>query len=229
MAKVKTIIWAGFAVGTLMVCQALAAQEPARQTPPEGGTPKDFTLPAKQQFELANGLKVTMVPFGKIPKVTLSARIMAGNLNEGENTWLADLTAQLMEEGTTSRSSEDVAREAAEMGGSLAISVGPDQTSITGEALAEYAPGMVALMADVILNPALPESELDRLRRDSLRNLEVALNCKVIRSIRSETSIRVISVRNERIFSWRACLIRKRFEPPSSRLLRIGKSGQRRL
>lgn len=176
MAKVEKIIWAGLAAVFLMASQAVAAQEQARQAPPEGGTPKDFTLPAKQQFVLENGLKVTMVPFGKIPKATLSARIMAGNLNEGENTWLADLTAQLMEEGTATRSSEDVAREAAEMGGSLSISVGLDQTSVTGEALAEHAPGMVALMADVMLNPALPEGELDRLRRDALRNLEVALN-----------------------------------------------------
>jgi len=176
MAKTSTIIRTALLLYFLVAGQAILAQESARQTPPEGGTPKDFKLPAKQQFELENGLKVTLVPFGKIPKVTLSARVMVGNLNEGDDTWLADLTAQMMEEGTSSRSSEDVAREAAEMGGSLTLSVGPDQTSVTGEALAEFAPGMVALMADVMLNPALPEAELDRLRRDSLRNLEVALN-----------------------------------------------------
>ena len=176
MAKVSTIIRAGLAVAFLTACHSVLAQETVKQTPPEGGTPKDFKLPAKQQFKLENGLKVTMVPFGKIPKATISARVMVGNLNEDGNTWLADLTAQMMEEGTDSRSSEDVAREAAEMGGSLTISVGPDQTSVTGEALAEFAPGMVALMADVMINPALPESELDRLQRDSLRNLEVALN-----------------------------------------------------
>jgi predicted Zn-dependent peptidase len=176
MAKVSTIFRAGLAVAFLMAGQNVLAQETAKQTPPEGGIPKDFKLPAKQQFELENGLKVTMVPFGKIPKATISARVMVGNLNEGENTWLADLTAQMMEEGTSSRSSEDVAREAAEMGGSLNIAVGPEQTSVTGEALAEFAPDMVTLMADVMRNPAMPGTELDRLRRDSLRNLEVALN-----------------------------------------------------
>ena len=164
------------AVAFLLAGQGLLAQETTKQTPPEGGTPKDFKLPAKQQFQLENGLKVTMVPFGKIPKATISARVMVGNLNEGENTWLADLTAQMMEEGTSTRSSEDVAREAAEMGGSLTIAVGPEQTSVTGEALAEFAPDMVTLMADVMRNPAMPGTELDRLRRDSLRNLEVALN-----------------------------------------------------
>lgn len=153
-----------------------AAQEQARQIPPAGGTPKDFQLPAKRHYQLPNGLKVTLVPYGKVPKVTISAIVMAGNLNEGTDTWLADLTASLMEEGTSNRSAEQIAREAAEMGGSLNLGVGLDQTFVTGQALAEFAPDMVALLADVLLHPALPAEELDRLRRDFLRNLEVALN-----------------------------------------------------
>ncbi len=151
-------------------------QQAVRQSPPEGGTPKDFQLPAKQQYQLPNGLKVTLVPYGSIPKVTISAIVMAGNLNEGKDTWLADLTASLMEEGTTERSAEDVAREAAEMGGNVNIGVGLDQSFVTGQALAEFAPDMVGLLADMMLHPGLPAAELERLRRDFLRNLEVALN-----------------------------------------------------
>ncbi len=176
MAKFST----GFSLATLALAllsgAPLAAQETVKQTPPPGGAPKDFQLPAKQHYQLPNGLKVTLVPYGSIPKVTISAIVMAGNLNEGQDTWLADLTASLMEEGTSTRSAEAVAREAAEMGGSLNIGVGLDQTFVTGESLAEFAPGMVNLLADVLLHPALPEEELERLRRDYLRNLEVALN-----------------------------------------------------
>lgn len=153
-----------------------AAPEQTRQLPPEGGTPRDFQLPAKRHFQLPNGMKVTLVPFGNVPKVTISANVMAGNLNEGSNTWLADLTASLMEEGTSNRTAEQVAREAAEMGGSVTIGVGLDQTFVTGQALAEFAPDMVTLLADVLLRPALPADELERLRRDFLRNLEVATN-----------------------------------------------------
>jgi len=176
MANAMTIVRAGMFVAAMILGLSAVAQDKVKETPPEGGTPKDFTLPAKQQYQLDNGLKVTLVPYGAIPKVTVSARVMVGNLNEYADTWLADLTADLMEEGTTSRSAGDVAREAAEMGGSLSIGVGPDQTSVTGESLAEFAPDMVALMADVMLNPSLPDDELDRLRRDALRNVEVALN-----------------------------------------------------
>jgi zinc protease len=176
MVNAMTILRACAVAAAMVVSFNIAAQEQAKETPPEGGTPKDFTLPPKQQYQLDNGLMVTLVPYGSLPKVTVSTRIMAGNLNEGENTWLADLTADLMEEGTSTRSAEDVAREAAEMGGNVAIGVGLDQTSVTGEALAEFAPDMVALLADVLLNPAFPADQLERLQRDATRNVEVELN-----------------------------------------------------
>ncbi|HUQ33911.1 MAG TPA: hypothetical protein VM095_17455, partial [Pyrinomonadaceae bacterium] len=53
----------------------------AQQRPPEGGTPKAFTLPKKETFTLKNGMRVTLVPYGTIPKVTISAAVRAGNLN----------------------------------------------------------------------------------------------------------------------------------------------------
>jgi len=176
MADVLTIVRSGVLAAALTLGPVALAQEAVKETPPEGSTPKDFSLPSKQQYRLENGLKVTLVPYGTVPKVTVSARVMAGNLNEGADTWLADLTADLMEEGTTSRSAEAVAQQAAEMGGNISVAVGPDQTAISGDVLAEFAPDMVALIADVMRNPALPEGELDRLRRDALRNVEVALN-----------------------------------------------------
>ena len=176
MANAMKIVRFGVLVTTLILGPVALAQEKAKQTPPEGGTPKNFTLPAKQQYQLENGLKVTLVPYGAIPKVTVSARVMAGNLNDGEDTWLADLTADLMEEGTVGRSAEQVAREAAEMGGNVSIAAGAEQTSITGDALAEFAPDMVALLADVTISPALPPDQLDRLKRDALRNVELGLN-----------------------------------------------------
>ncbi|MFC1696667.1 insulinase family protein, partial [Pseudomonadota bacterium] len=68
MAKAMQMLWVSTLAVTLVLGQNVYAQEAQKQTPPEGGTPKDFTLPAKQQFELDNGLKVTLVPFGSIPK-----------------------------------------------------------------------------------------------------------------------------------------------------------------
>jgi zinc protease len=145
-----------------------------KQQPPAGSAPKPFTLPRKETFTLKNGTQVTLVPYGSIPKVTVSAVVLAGNINEtAEQVWLADLTGELMKEGTTTRSAEAIAEEAARMGGSLGISVTPDQTSISADVLSESGPQLVALIADVLQRPALPASEVDRIKTNFIRNLSI--------------------------------------------------------
>ncbi|MFH1070155.1 MAG: insulinase family protein, partial [Candidatus Glassbacteria bacterium] len=135
-----------------------------KETPPAGGQPKNFVLPAQRNFTLDNGLTVTLVQFGDVPKVTVSLAVRAGNIDEAaDQVWLADLTGQLMKEGTTSRSARQLAEQAAAMGGQVDISVGPDQTTVTGDVLSEFAAGLVELVADVSLNPLLPQSEIERL------------------------------------------------------------------
>ena len=151
-----------------------AQSAPVKQSPPPGSAPKPFHVPQPEKFALPNGLQVTLVPYGAIPKVQITVTVRAGNLNEAENqVWLADLTTSLMKEGTTSRSAQQVAQEAASMGGSVDVNVGADTTHIAGDVLSEYGPRMVALLADVATHPLLPASELDRLKKDQLRSLTI--------------------------------------------------------
>jgi len=145
-----------------------------KQAPPPGGPPKPFHLPKSEAFELPNGLRATIVPYGSIPKVAVKVVVRAGNLNEpASQVWLADLLGQLMKEGTVSRPSEALAKEAASMGGSVNIDVGPDTTSVSADALAELGPKMVGLLADVVQHPLLPASEVPRLKQDALRRLSI--------------------------------------------------------
>ena len=155
----------------LLVAGMVFAQ---KQTPPEGSAPKDFKLPAKQTFTLDNGMTVALAPYGDLPKVTVNLVIRAGNINEAaDEVWLADLTGNLMKEGTTTRSAEQIAREAAGMGGQVNIFVGDDQTTINGDVLAEFAPGLVKLAADLARNPLFPEAEVPRLKKDLQRQLSI--------------------------------------------------------
>ena len=61
------------------------------------------------------------------------------------------------------------------MGGSLDVSVGMDQTFIGGSVLSEFAPKMTALVADLVRNPAFPDSELGRIKDNHLRQLAVTM------------------------------------------------------
>lgn len=168
MNKVKKI----FGLGILLLAALVAVGQ--KQVPPEGGTPKDFALPQVEVFELSNGLTATLVPYGKLPKVTVRLVIQTGNIDEAaDEVWLADLTGDLMKEGTTSRSAEDIANEAASMGGAINIGVGVHTTSISGDVLSEFGPDLVGLIADIVQNPLFPESEVDRLKKDMLRILSI--------------------------------------------------------
>ena len=154
------------------------AQQPApqKQTPPAGGPPKAFVLPQKQTFTLPNGLQATMVPYGKVPKVSIVVTVRAGALNESPSqVWVSDLAGRLMKDGgTTSRSAEQVAQEAASMGGSIDVNAGADQTQISSDVLSDFGTKAVALVADVVQHPLLPESDLARLKQDAARRLAIA-------------------------------------------------------
>jgi len=147
-----------------------------KQTPPPGGAPRDFSLPPANNFTLDNGLQATLVQYGKLPKVTISVRIRAGNLNEtSEQIWLADLMGDLMEEGTASKSAEELAAAFASMGGELGIGTGYDVSSFGTDVLSDFGPDAVKLLAEVVRQPALPESELERLKDDMVRRISIAL------------------------------------------------------
>src|SRR5512146_1112136 len=143
-----------------------------KEAPPAGGPPKPFKVPAHETFALPNGMQVTLVPYGTTPKVFVAAMVRAGNIDEGaDQVWLADLTTNLLKEGTKTRSAQDVAGEFASMGGSLELGAMADQTFARTDVLSEFGPKAVALIADVLQSPLLPESELARVKNDMERTL----------------------------------------------------------
>ncbi len=179
MNSKTTWLTAAAAAALLLVTGAGAQETPAgtgqvKEAPPQGGEPRDFSLPKKESFTLENGLEATLVGFGSLPKATVSVVVRAGNLNEGERTWLADLAGDFLLEGTAERSASGIAREAAAMGGRVSVEVGADRTVIESDVLAEYAPQMARLLADIVRNAAFPASELERLKRDRQRQLSIA-------------------------------------------------------
>lgn len=144
--------------------------------PPPVGEPKPFKLPATETFTLPNGMQVTLVPYGIAPKAVVSLRVRAGNVTEGDATWLADLTAAMMKEGAGGRSAGQLATAAADMGGDINVGAGQQATQITMNVLSEHAPAAVALIGDVAIRPDLPASELARVKANLGRQLSVALS-----------------------------------------------------
>lgn len=163
-------------IRTLALLLALAPLPALAETeaPPPLGTPKDFALPAVETYSLPNGMRVTLIPYGSVPKFSASLQIRTGRLDENVRG-LTDLFVALMNEGLGGKSAADVARASGDMGGSVGFSGGSDTMSAGVSALSEFAGPAIALLADQVRRPNLPESELPRLKQDALRGLAVSL------------------------------------------------------
>ena len=164
-------LFTGLAAAGLLIAPAAAQDFP--KTMPSSGTPKPFSVPASQSYTLDNGLQVTLIPYGNVPKATISLRTYAGGLNEGEDRWLSLLTAQMLREGAAGRSGAQIAEAAADMGGGLGIGTNQHETTLNLSVLSEHADDAVRLIGDVARRPDFPASELTRVRDSLLRNLAV--------------------------------------------------------
>lgn len=159
----------------LLVLAAALPMAAQKQAPPEGAPAKAFTVPAHETYTLPNGLKVTLVPYGILPKVTVSVTVAAGGIDEGSShVGVAGLTADLMQEGTANLTSAQLAEAAARMGSTLDVSSGYDRSIAQLDVLSEFGSDAVSLLADVLLHPLLPDSELPRLKNNKLRQIAVS-------------------------------------------------------
>jgi len=156
----------------LLAVSATAAATP--EAPPPVGIPRAFHLPARTDVVLDNGLRLTMVPMGAVPKVTITVVVRTGSIDEGAHNGLADFAGEYLKEGAGQRSAAAIAAATADMGGSLGVAMGSDQSTLSLDVLAEHAPAAIALLADVVRRPSLPATELERLRRFAARAVAVA-------------------------------------------------------
>ncbi len=161
-------------VSALILAFLAVASFAQKETPPVGGQPKPFVFPAQETYALKNGMKVTLVQYGAVPKVAMQAIVRAGSLNErSDQRWISDMVATLLKEGTAARSAEQIAIETADMGGSIFTSAATDKTTIGGEVLSEFDTRFLSLMADVLMNPKFAAEDLEKVRENKLRELTI--------------------------------------------------------
>jgi zinc protease len=81
------------------------------------------------------------------------------------------LTANLLNTGTRNRSANDIAKGLQSIGASISANSGWDSTSVSLLTLTKNLDAALDLYADVVVNPAFPENELESTRRRALVNL----------------------------------------------------------
>ena len=101
-------------------CSAVRTRALAQQAPPPPGPPRPFQLPTPTTITLAEWHRRRRSSISaSVPKVSVAISVRTGALNEGERTWLSDLTGDLMKEGTAQRTAEQTQRCRRAMGGEI--------------------------------------------------------------------------------------------------------------
>jgi len=125
---------------------------------------------------LPNGLVVLHSEKHSLPIVMVTLLVKASPLNESKDkAGLANLTAELLTEGTKNRSSTGISEEIEFIGASLDVSVVSDYTTVSLSVLKKDINKGFELFSDILLNPVFPEKEIERkkeLVKGSLRHLE---------------------------------------------------------
>jgi zinc protease len=134
-----------------------------------------FALETKKII-LPNGLTVLHSENHNLPIVMVTLLVKTGQRYEPkEKAGLANLTAELLTEGTKSRSSRTISEEIDFIGASLDASAGNDFTTITLSVLKKDVDKGFELFSDILLNAIFPQAEIDRKReriKGSLRHQE---------------------------------------------------------
>src|SRR5262249_48868090 len=111
---------------------ALLSGVAVAQERPTVGPEKPFQLTPRVERTLPNGLRVSVAKQPVVPKVTMQLPVPAGYTSDpADQTGLAQMTSEIVQEGTKTRTSKEIRRDAFAMGGSLSSAVSQDYTALT--------------------------------------------------------------------------------------------------
>jgi zinc protease len=145
--------------------QAAMADEAWRATPPKPGPVPKFSLPVPEKAQLANGLTIYLVERHNLPLVAATLYTVSGSeLNPLDKPGLSSFTANMLTEGTKTRSALKFADDTDQIGASITSEASYSSGSVTLSALSWNTGAGLDLLSDVALRPAFDAKEVDRIR-----------------------------------------------------------------
>ena len=119
-----------------------------------------------------NGIILIIKEVHSLPIVNVRVIIKAGAaLDPEEKAGLAHLTVDLLDEGTATRTSAQIADEIDFLGASLSTGVNNDYATASLRILKKDFDAGLKLLSDILIRPSFAEAELERKRRETLGHL----------------------------------------------------------
>ena len=130
-----------------------------------------------ERFTLRNGLTVLLAENPALPAISLSLSVQAGARAEPEEkAGTAVLLARLLDEGTASRTSLEIAEAIESVGGAIDCDCSYERVSVFLGVLSKDLDLGLALVADIVMHPALSEEALEKERDRVLSEIRSAMD-----------------------------------------------------
>ena len=145
------------------------------ERPPRALPAHAVRFPSYEFRTLPNGLQVIAVPHHEEPVVSVRLIVRAGPAQDPDDKpGVASLAATLLDQGTTTRSAEQIASAIDSVGGVLSTGAGADLTYISAIVMKDSLPFGLDLVSDVVQHPAFAAEEIERQRQQLLSGLRVS-------------------------------------------------------
>ena len=124
---------------------------------------------APTKFVTTNGITVLVLEQHFLPIVEIHALIKTGSAQDPpDKAGLANLVASLLDEGTTTRTSKQLAEQIDFVGGALEAKASEDFTTASARVLKKDIDLGFTLLADMLQHPAFHKQEFERIRTQLL-------------------------------------------------------------
>lgn len=146
-----------------------------RTNPPKVFKSRDVKFPAYYEESLSNGIKVFVIEDNKLPLVTAKFVLKAGAYEDFEfgedKSGLASLTSDLLVKGTEKMNAVQIAEIIDFYGASISSGCDYDANYLALTSLKKYFSELFDITADLFLNPAFLNSEIEREKQQITNSL----------------------------------------------------------
>ncbi|NNE29247.1 MAG: insulinase family protein [Saprospiraceae bacterium] len=151
---------------------ATTGKDVDRSVVPVMGEAVGASFPDLQETTLSNGLKVVLAQRAGVPTVIMRMMFEAGYASDDkEKAGLASLSMNMLDEGTKNSSSLEISEKLEMLGASLSAYSQLDYSNVAMTTLMPTLDPSLDIMADVLLNPAFPQKEFDRLQKQQMAGI----------------------------------------------------------
>ncbi|AGY60014.1 M16 family metallopeptidase [Gloeobacter kilaueensis] len=158
----------------LLLALAIMPPAVALETPPPPGPPPTVTYPTPVERTLTNGLRVIAIQRTGVPLI--SAQLIVKSGSEADPAALpgvASLTADVLTQGTATRSATEIAQATDALGAQLTADAGFDSSRVRVNATAPRFAAAFEIFADVVRRPVFAPEEVERARTQALSSLQL--------------------------------------------------------